>query len=138
MKKNYSKRIQEIILAAREESTKLQNNTVGSEHILLAIINSNTSTSIEIFNDYEFDLKDMRMLIEEYADQGRGGRIIGSLPLNKGVEKVLRNTYREAQLLDSEIIHDEHIILSILQTNEGIAAQALAEFGVNYTNFKEK
>jgi len=138
MKKNYSKRIQEIILAAREEASKLQNNTVASEHILMAIVNSNNSTSVELFTDFGIDLKDMRMMIEESGELGRGGRMIGSLPLNKGVEKVLRNTYREAQLLNSEIIHDEHIILSILQTNEGIAAQILAEFGINYTNFKDK
>lgn len=137
MKKNYSKRIQEIILAAREEASRLENNTVGSEHVLLAILNSTDSTALQSLNSFEFELKDMIMALEEYADTARGGRIIGSLPLNKGVEKVLRNTYREAQLLHSDIIRDEHIVLSILQTNEGIAAQTLAEFGINYQNFRD-
>ena len=138
MKKNYSKRIQEIILAAREEASRLENNTVGSEHLLLAILNSENSTAINILTSYEFGIKEIRITLEEYASGSRGGRFIGSLPLNKGVEKVLRNTYKETQLLNSELIKDEHIILSILQTNEGIAAQTLAEFGINYVNFKEK
>ncbi len=138
MKKNYSKRIQEIIVAARDEASRLENNTVGSEHILLAIINSEDSTLNEILSSYEFELKEMRMALEEYAEDSSGGRVIGSLPLNKGVEKVLRNTYREAQLLNSDLIRDEHIVLSIIQTNEGVAARTLAEFGVNYSNLKAK
>lgn len=138
MKKNYSKRIQEIILAAREEAARLENNTVGSEHLLLAILNSDNSSALDVLSAFDLNLKEMNVILEEYSESKSGGRVMGSLPLNKGVEKVLRNTYSEAQKLNSDIIRDEHIILSILQTNEGIAARTLAEFGINYQEFRDK
>ena len=138
MNKNYSKRIQELILAAREESARLESQTVNSEHLLLAVLKSDNVLVETLFSSFDVDIKELILNLEDLAIATGGGRVLGSIPLNKGVEKILRNTYKETQLLDSDVIKDEHIILSILNTNEGIAAKVLHDYGINYSSFKFK
>jgi len=138
MNKNFSKRIQEIIISAREEAIRLENSQVGSEHLLLGILKIEETPIRRLIQSYEFDVNDMIATLEEYAEKSSGSRVLGSLPLSKGVELVLRNTYKEAKSLNAEIITDEHIILSILKTNEGLGAKTLSEFGITYKNFNDR
>ena len=46
MKENFSKRIQNIIKISKEEAIRLGHSYVGSEHLLLGLIKSETGFSI--------------------------------------------------------------------------------------------
>ncbi|RYE18915.1 MAG: ATP-dependent Clp protease ATP-binding subunit, partial [Sphingobacteriaceae bacterium] len=61
---------------------------------------------------------------------------IGSIPLTKQAEKVLKITYLEAKIFKSDLIGTEHLLLSILRDEDNIASQILAQFNVNYEVFK--
>jgi ATP-dependent Clp protease ATP-binding subunit ClpC len=58
-----------------------------------------------------------------------------SLPLTKQAEKVLRITVLEAKQLKSDTISTEHLMLSILKT-DNIATQLLNKMEVDYDIFK--
>jgi ATP-dependent Clp protease ATP-binding subunit ClpC len=61
---------------------------------------------------------------------------IGSIPLTKQAEKVLKITYLEAKIFKSDVIGTEHLLLSILRDEDNIASQILMQFNVNYEVFK--
>ncbi len=61
---------------------------------------------------------------------------IGSIPLTKQAEKVLKITYLEAKIFKSDVIGTEHLLLSILRDEDNIASQILLQFNVNYEIFK--
>ena len=57
---------------------------------------------------------------------------LSNLPLSKRAEKVLKITYLEAKNFKSDIIGTEHLLLSLLKEKEGLAAQVLMSFNVDY------
>ncbi|MEB0249092.1 ATP-dependent Clp protease ATP-binding subunit, partial [Mucilaginibacter sp. 5B2] len=63
---------------------------------------------------------------------------IGSIPLTKQAEKVLKITYLEAKIFKSDVIGTEHLLLSILRDEDNIASQILTQFNVNYEVFKSE
>ncbi len=139
MKSNFSQKIQQLIKLAREEAVRLEQNYVGSEHLLLGIIKQEDSIALEVLENLDVDVEELIKTVEDLiGEEASQTMVIGRLPLNKGVERILRNTYTEARIMKSEVIGDEHILLSILKENEGIAAEALANFGVDYSAFKSE
>src|SRR6185312_7400496 len=63
---------------------------------------------------------------------------IGSIPLTKQAEKVLKITYLEAKIFKSDVIGTEHLLLSILRDEDNIASQILMQYNVNYEIFKSE
>ena len=61
---------------------------------------------------------------------------VGTLPLNKQAEKVLKVTFLEAKMLKSEEISPEHLVLSILKHKENPASKILNQFDVDYEIYK--
>jgi len=136
MKENFSKIIQVIVKAARDEATRLNHNYVGSEHILWAVINMEKSLTIDILMALDVDIKRLHKMIADSLKAIGGTLTVGRIPFTKQVERILRNTYNEAKELGAEMVSDEHITLSILKEREGISCEILNSFGVDYYNFR--
>jgi ATP-dependent Clp protease ATP-binding subunit ClpC len=67
---------------------------------------------------------------------GNSSLNIGTLPLNKQAEKVLKVTFLEAKMLKNEEICPEHLVLSILKHNDNPASRILRDFEIDYEVFK--
>ena len=138
MKSNFSKKVQQILRYAKEEAVHLGHNYVGSEHLLLGIISQGSSIAIDILTNLDVEIDDLRKAIEDVVRSSGGTMLLGQMPLTKRVERILRNTFNEAKNLGSELIGDEHILLSILKENGGVAYEVLSSFGVDYFNIKNE
>jgi len=138
MKENFSKKIQQVVRLAREEAVRLDHNYIGSEHLLLAILKLEQSVTIEILMNMDVEIDELIKSIEESAQASGGTMMVGRLPLTKQAENVLRNAYTEAQNVNSEVIGDEHLFLSLLKEQEGSAAHTLSSYGIDYYNFKNE
>ncbi|MFH1212762.1 MAG: ATP-dependent Clp protease ATP-binding subunit [Candidatus Neomarinimicrobiota bacterium] len=138
MKENFSKAIQTVIKAARDEAARLNHNYMGSEHLLSAVINLDKSVTVEILMNLEVDIKQLHSMVSDSLKAIGGTLTLGRIPFTKQVERILRNTYNEAKELGAEIVSDEHITLSILKEREGTACEILNGFGVDYPNFRSE
>jgi len=138
MKNNFSKKVQQILRYAKEEAIHLGHNYVGSEHLLLGILSQGDSTAIDVLTNLGIEIDDLRKSIEDIVRSSGGTMLLGQMPLTKRVERILRNTYNEAKNLGSELIGDEHVLLSILKENGGVAYDVLSSFGVDYFHVKNE
>ena len=112
MKENFSKKIQQVVRLAREEAIRLDHNYIGSEHLLLAILKLEQSTTVEILMSMDIEIDELIRSVEEATQANGGTMMVGRLPLTKQAENVLRNAYTEAQNVGSDVIGDEHLFLS--------------------------
>jgi len=138
MKNNFSKRVQLIIQHAKEEAIRLGHNYIGSEHLLLGVLREKDSLAIELLETSGVELDELRRVIQEAVQSSTSTITLGHLPLTKRAERILKNTYIEAQDFDSDIIGSEHLLLSIAKEADGVAAEVLMQFGVTYETIKNE
>ncbi|MFC1477239.1 ATP-dependent Clp protease ATP-binding subunit [candidate division KSB1 bacterium] len=138
MKNNFSHRVQMVIQFSREEAVRLGHDYIGSEHLLLGLLREGDGIAIEIFKNLTIDLEELKRHIEETVKSTGGTMTIGNIPLTKRAERILKGTYIEAKNFNSDIIGTEHLLLSLCKEKDGMAAQILLNFDIDYETVKRE
>lgn len=137
MEAKFSPRVKDVISYSREEALRLGHDYIGTEHLLLGLIRDGDGVAIKLLKGLRVDTTRLRRSVEDAVKGTTGTTVnIGSIPLTKQAEKVLKITYLEAKIFKSDLIGTEHLLLSILRDEDNIASQILAQFNVNYELFK--
>jgi ATP-dependent Clp protease ATP-binding subunit ClpC len=137
MEAKFSPRVKDVIQYSREEALRLGHDYIGTEHLLLGLIRDGDGIAIKLLKGLRVDTAKLRRAVEDAVKGTIGTNVhIGSIPLTKQAEKVLKITYLEAKIFKSDVIGTEHLLLSILRDEDNIASQILMQFNVNYEVFK--
>ncbi len=138
IRNNFSQRVQVVIQLSREEAIRLGHDYIGTEHLLLGLIREGGGVAIDILQNLDIDLDDLKKSIEE-AIRSTGGTItMGNIPFTKRAERVLRVAAAEAERFKSNIIGTEHLLMALLRDAEGVAAQVLQSYDVTYETVKNE
>ncbi|MCK6620703.1 MAG: ATP-dependent Clp protease ATP-binding subunit [Calditrichaceae bacterium] len=129
---NFTSRVQKVIRFSKEEAMRLGHDYIGTEHLLLGILKEGEGIAVKILRNLNLDLEKLKQRLEEASGPAGGMMTLGNLPLSKRAEKVLKITYLEAKNFKSDIIGTEHLLLSLLKEKEGLAAQVLMSFNIDY------
>ena len=132
MRANFHKRLQGVIQLSKEEAIRLGHAYIGSEHLLLGIFRQGDNKVLDILQALNIDPADIKNHIENQIRTTGGTMILGTLPFTKRAERILKNTYQEARDLNADIVDVEHLLLAILREQEGIAADIMAQFSIDY------
>ncbi|MCB0288764.1 MAG: ATP-dependent Clp protease ATP-binding subunit, partial [Calditrichaeota bacterium] len=132
MRNNFTSRVQKVIRFSKEEAMRLGHDYIGTEHLLLGILKEGEGIAVKILKNLSMDMEKLKQRLEEASGPAGGMMTLGNLPLSKRAEKVLKITYLEAKNFKSDIIGTEHLLLSLLKEKEGLAAQVLMSFNVDY------
>jgi len=139
MEAKFSPRVKDVIQYSREEALRLGHDYIGTEHLLLGLIRDGDGVAIKLLKELTVDTAKLRRSVEDAVKGTIGTNVhIGSIPLTKQAEKVLKITYLEAKIFKSDVIGTEHLLLSILRDEDNIASQILMQFHVNYEIFKSE
>ncbi len=141
MNKKFSPEVKKIISVSRDEAISLGHDYIGTEHLLIAIIKDNNSLASKTLESLDVPFDELSKFIKESirsksADQTSFN--VGSLPLDKYAEKVLKVTFLEAKVFKNDEISPEHLMLSILKHSDNLACKILKKFGVDYESYKSE
>jgi len=137
--RRFSPKVKKVISKSRDEAIRLGHDFIGTEHLLLGIISDGDSLAIKVLESLDVDASEFRQTVEESVQRIPSSNTnlnVGSLPLNKQAEKVLKVTFLEAKMLKSDEIAPEHLILSILKHKENPASKILHRFDIDYDIYK--
>ena len=123
------KAIKSVILA-QEEARKTGHNLVGSEHLLLGVMEEGTSTATKILTDWQVKASNIRQLVEEIVGRGAGFSP-ANIPFTPKVKSIFEQALQEARQLDTNYISPEHILLAIAKQIDTLAAKMLIKQGVD-------
>ncbi len=138
MKSNFNKRLQIVIQLAKEEAIRLGHGYIGSEHLFLGIIRHHENRAVEILEILNVDISDLKTTLEDLVRTTGGTMVMGTLPFTKRAERILKNTYQEARDLNTETVDVEHLLLAIAREQEGVAAEVLAQFSIDYELIRDE
>ena len=141
MNRKFSPKVKKIISLSREEAIRLSHDYIGTEHLLLGMINDNDNLALKVLDSMDIDVDELRIRIEEKtptSNPDHTGLNVGNVQLNKHAEKVLKVTFLEAKLHKNQEINPEHLMLSILKYGDNFASKILEEYNVDYDGFKSE
>jgi ATP-dependent Clp protease ATP-binding subunit ClpC len=117
---------------AREESARLGHNYIGTEHLLLGIIKEGKGKAVATLTNLGLNLETVKQSVEDYVATSGGTMTIGEVPFTPRAKQILEVAANEAKEMKTQFVDVEHLLLALLKDKEGVAAQILAAFGVDY------
>ena len=131
MFEKFTERGRKVIIYAKEEAEKRQNDYLGTEHLLLAVLKEEDGLPLAILKRMGITPDEVRMEIERNLPQGTNLMTFGDIPFTPRAKKVLELAVEEARLLGHNYIGSEHIFLGLVREEEGIGGKILRSFGAN-------
>jgi ATP-dependent Clp protease ATP-binding subunit ClpC len=130
MFEHFTDRAIKAIMLAQEEARRLGHNLVGTEQILLGLIEEGTGVAAIVLSDLGITLENARVEVEKII--GRGSRPLpAELPFTPKVKLIFEQSFKEARQLGHNYIGTEHLLLAITQGKESVAARVLENLNVD-------
>ena len=133
----FNERAQNVILFAQEEAKRFKHGYVGTEHILIGILNEE-GIAKKILNDMNIKVDDVRALVEEYEGQGEIALYGNDIPLTPRTKRLLELSLLEASNLNHNYISPEHILLALIRESEGVAFTILKNLGADIEKVRKE
>lgn len=128
---NFTPRAQQVLALARKEADRFHHNYVGTEHLLLGLINLGQGVAVNVLQKMGLDLETVRSAVEQQVGSGPDSKPSGNIPYTPRVKKVLALAGKEAKALNHSYVGTEHILLGLLREGEGVAARVLKSLDVD-------
>jgi ATP-dependent Clp protease ATP-binding subunit ClpC len=138
MNEMFTEAARKAIEHARDEASRLKHDYIGTEHLLLGLIRLGEGHAVEVIANLGLELEDLKASIEEVVQPSGGTLTMGQLPLTARAKKTLEVSGQEARALKSKDIDTEHILLALLKDEEGVAAQVLSTYEIDYKEAYEE
>jgi ATP-dependent Clp protease ATP-binding subunit ClpC len=128
---NFTPRAQQVLALARKEADRFHHNYVGTEHLLLGLINLGQGVAVNVLQKMGLDLDTVRQAVDEQVGLGPEAKPSGNVPYTPRVKKVLALAGKEAKSLNHSYVGTEHILLGLLREGEGVAARVLKSLDID-------
>ncbi len=138
MNEMFTEGARKAIEYARDEAARLKHDYIGTEHLLLGLLRLGEGKAVDILVNIGIDLVELRQSVEDVVQPSGGTLAMGQLPLTARAKKLLEVSAQEARALRSKDIDTEHLLLAMLRDEEGVAAQVLSMYDVDYKEVYEE
>lgn len=130
MFERFTEKAQKVIYFAEQEASAMHHPAVGTEHILLGILDEGQGVAAKALMALGVDLEQTRETILRLV--AAGSQPVGNeMLMTPRAKRVFTLAQDEAVRWGVNYIGTEHILLGLLREDEGIASQVLAELNVD-------
>jgi ATP-dependent Clp protease ATP-binding subunit ClpC len=135
MFERFTNRARRVIVLAQEEARGLNHNYIGTEHLLLGLLEPG-GIAAQVLSRFGMTQTGTRDEVTARVSRGSGPSP-GRIPFTPRAKKVLELSLREALSLHHNYIGTEHILLGLVREGEGVAAQILTEHAGDLTAVRQ-
>jgi ATP-dependent Clp protease ATP-binding subunit ClpC len=134
----FTDRARKVMNLARQEAQKLNHDYIGTEHVLLGLVQEGSGVAANVLRNLDIDLKKIRLELEKFVKSGSPTMTVGQLPFTPRAKRVLELSMEEANNLNHNYIGTEHLLLGLLREHDGYAARVLMSLGVKLEDVREE
>jgi ATP-dependent Clp protease ATP-binding subunit ClpC len=157
---NFTERVRKVLSRSREQAIALRHEYVGTEHILLALLEGG-GVAPAVLENLGVDADDVRKKVLESVTPGRAdspitavaaasGGLLGviadtigyphgpDLPYTSRAKKSLEFAMSEARDLSHSYVGTEHLLIGLMREQRNIAAQSLAAMGLTVPHVRDE
>ena len=121
----FTQRARRVLSLAHEEAERMRHSHIGTEHLLLGLMLEDGGIAGRVLRELGLEFDRVRDLIERMV--GLGEYTTQRPTLSPGTQKVLELAVEQARQLGHHYIGVEHLLLGIIELDEGIALEALRQ-----------
>ncbi len=138
MFEKFTERARKAIRLSRQEAQRLRHEDISTEHLLLGILHEGSGVAAKVLKHFNIDLKRVRQEVEKLLPpEGPGEIALGQLPFSPRAKRTIELAGEAAMMLGHDVIGTEHLLLGLIQEQEGIAARVLASLNLNFETTRE-
>lgn len=134
----FTERARKVMGFARREAQRFHHEYIGTEHILLGLIQEGQGVAANVLKSMAIDLEKIRREVEKIVKSGPAMEPSVQIPFTPRAKKVVELALEEASNLGHNYIGTEHLLLALLREQEGIAAHVLMALGVRLDDVREE
>src|SRR5262247_1503157 len=134
----FTDRARKVMNLAKSEAQRLNHEYIGTEHILLGLVQEGSGVAANVLRNMGIDLKRIRAEIEKLVKGSSTMVPMGQLPFTPRAKKVLELSLEEASQLGHNYIGTEHLLLGLIREQEGIAAQVLMNLNIKLEDVRQE
>ena len=132
----FTERAKKVLMLAQQEAGRLGHGYLGTEHLLLGLINEGEGVAAKALASLQVDSASVRQHVESLIGRGDGqSQQIQYTPRSK---KVIELAVEEARNLGHNYVGTEHLLLGLIREGEGVAAQVLARMGADINIVRQR
>jgi len=128
----FTPRARKAIADAQEEARDLRHHYVGTEHLLLGVLDEGGNLALKVLEALDVEPDDVRTELMA-SMEGPSEDVRGPTRFTPVAKKVLEVSLREAVGLGHNYIGCEHLLLALVATEEGLGGRVLQRMGVELT-----
>ena len=113
----FTDRARRVMGLARQEAQRFNHEYIGTEHILLGLIQEGSGVAANVLRNLDIDLDKIRREVEKIVQSGPSMVTMGQLPFTPRAKKVLELSVEEASNLGHNYIGTEHLLLGLIREN---------------------
>jgi ATP-dependent Clp protease ATP-binding subunit ClpA len=121
----FTPRALKVLTLAREEAARFHHQFVGTEHLLLGLLQLQDGVAVKVLEQMGVNLQAIRSEVEKNVPPGPDEKMKGLIPYTPRVKKCLALAAKEAKTLKNTYVGTEHILLGLLREGDGVAARVL-------------
>ena len=137
MFERFTDRARRVRVLAQEEARMLNHNYIGTEHILLGLIQEGEGVAAKALESMGISLEDVRGEVEAIIGHGTQPHN-GHIPFTPRAKKVLELSLREGLQMGHKYIGTEFLLLGLIREGEGVAAQVLTKLGADLPRVRQQ
>ncbi|MEK7487448.1 MAG: Clp protease N-terminal domain-containing protein, partial [Planctomycetota bacterium] len=134
----FTDRARKVMGLARQEAQRFNHEYIGTEHILLGLVQEGSGVAANVLKNMDVDLKKIRQEVEKLVQTGNNLVTMGQLPFTPRAKKVLELSLEEANNLGHNYIGTEHLLLGLLRESESVAAKVLTNLGLKLEDVRDE
>ena len=132
----FTKQARRVLKLAQEEALKFNHSYIGTEHLLLGLLNDKDSAAVKVLRDMGVNPAHVRRTLERLIKPGR--RAPSHLTLTPRTKRVLALAVDEARRLGHNYVGTEHLLLALVKEDEGLAVDVLRNMGLDLDAIRKR
>jgi ATP-dependent Clp protease ATP-binding subunit ClpA len=130
----FTDRARRVVVLAQEEARLLDQNFIGTEHLLLGLLHADDMAG-QLLAGLGVGLDETRARVAAAGKPSKRSPS-GHIPFTPRAKKALEMSLREALQMGDNFIGGEHLLLGLLREGAGLGAEILHEHGLQLENIR--
>ena len=139
MFERYTEDARKVIARARQEAQKFNHDHVGTEHLLLGMIEVKEGVAAEVLSHRQINLSKAKEQVAKLVENPMASKGIecDMLPRTEHAQNVLDDAIEEARQLKHNYIGTEHLLLGLLHEKNATGDKVLENLGLKLDDVRE-
>ncbi len=128
----FTEKARKVLMDVQDILSRYKQNQMGSEHILLALLEDNDNLAVEVIKNMGANLPALKRDLEDIISRYSGHeKIGGQIYMTPDARHVLENARVQANRMKDSKVGTEHMLLGIVSETSTAASKLLMKSGVD-------